>query len=94
MNNIEILKDTLIIRNLEKPKKSSLDEELFAEVKLTFNWGVIVGVGNEVKNPKLQVGAEIYFKDSSKIMMENKEVLVVKEDDVIGIVTNETAKDE
>ena len=77
----------------EKDKARNLGENPFLNVlSINSNFGKIVHIdGKPAKCPKsgiLQVGTQVYFGNAfEKIIMDGREVLVMKEENVFATVT-------
>lgn len=81
------LKDRVFVSYTEELEKTAGGLYIPDSAKEKPQIGIVENVGDEVKT--LKVGDKVYFDryGGSKINIDNKDYLIIKEEDVLGILT-------
>jgi chaperonin GroES len=89
------LKDRLLVRYSDEPEKSSGGIYIPDSAKEKPQKGEVIAVGpgritddGKLQKVEIKVGDVVLFEkySGSKINIENEEYLIIKEDDVLGII--------
>ncbi len=80
------LKERVFVRYSEEPEKTSSGLYIPDAAKEKPQKGKVEAIGNDVKDVK--VGETVLFDkySGSKINLENEEYLILKEEDILGVV--------
>ncbi|RJQ16405.1 MAG: co-chaperone GroES [Nitrospiraceae bacterium] len=89
------LKDRVLVKYSEEPEKSSGGIYIPDSAKEKPQKGEVIAVGSgkvtedgKLQKMEIKVGDVVLFEkySGSKINIDNEEVLIIKEDDILGIV--------
>lgn len=86
--NVKPLKERLFVRYFEEEEKTSGGLFIPDTAKEKPQKGIVEAVGSEVKDVK--VGDKVLFDkySGSKVNIDEAEYLIIKEEDILGIIEN------